>query len=286
LVQPPVSQGAVALDELALVADDDLSGPPPGSADQVHLMVEACRLAFEDRDRFLGDPLQVAVDLSTMLDPQRAARRRASIDPERAGPPPAAPSRARPGGTSYLCVIDRDGNAVSLIQSLFGNFGSGVLAGDTGVLLNNRVGGFSADAGSPNALAPGRRPVHTLNNCLVLSKGQGGRFELEYVLGTPGTDAQVQTLFQLLVDLLDRGLGVQDAIEVPRWRREGDGRLLVESRFAPDLLTDLERRGHRLTRGGAWEPRTGGAQAIYRDRTTGLLHGGADPRREGYALGR
>jgi gamma-glutamyltranspeptidase / glutathione hydrolase len=283
-VQPPISQGIVALGELALFTDDDPAALGIGSVDYIHLMVEICRLAFADRDRYLGDHRWIDVDLGPFLDAARAAERRRTIDPSRARSSVSPTRPGRSGGTSYLCVIDRDGNAVSLIQSIFADFGSGIVAGDTGVLLNNRVGGFSTDPASPNAAAPGKRPLHTLNNCLVMRRGEGSR-DLEYVLGTPGTDAQVQTLFQLLVPLLDFELGVQEAIELPRWRSEADGSLLVESRFEPRILDELAACGHELVRGGPWEPRTGGAQAIYVSRPEGILHGGADPRREGYAIG-
>lgn len=280
LVQPPVSQGVVALEELAIVAHDDLPALGLGSAELLHLLFEAARLAFLDRDRYLGDPVHAAIDVRPFLDEAHAAELRGGVDPRRAGSRASTAATAR-GGTSYLCVVDRDGNAVSLIQSIFGDFGCAALAGDTGVLLNDRVGGFSDDPSSSNALAPGKRPLHTLNNCIVLDESR----ELDHVMGTPGTDAQVQTLFQLLVARLDFGVELQEAIELPRWRREGDGSVLVESRFAAPILAALEARGHRLVRGQAWEPRTGGAQAIFADRGRGVLHGAADPRREGYALG-
>ncbi len=280
LVQPPVSQGCVTLGELTLVEDDDLAALGVGSPDLVHLLLETARLAFLDRDRYLGDPERASVNAGIFVDRARARERRRTVDLRQAGPA-GARTAASAGGTSYLCVVDHDGNAVSLIQSIFGDFGAGVLAGDTGVLLNNRVGGFSDDPTSPNSLAPSKRPVHTLNNCMVLAADGS----LEHVLGTPGTDAQVQTLFQLLIARLDLGVELQEAIELPRWRREPDGSVLAESRFGPAVLDALAGRGHRIVRGGPWEPRTGGAQAIFVDGARGLLHGAADPRREGYALG-
>ena len=166
---------------------------------------------------------------------------------------------------------------MSLITSIFWGFGSGIWAG--GVLLQNRGAGFSLDAASPNALAPGKRPIHTLNTVLALA-GVTPRL----VFGTPGRHAQVQTNFQLAVALIDHGMEVQRAIEEPRWYHESGRALKIENRFSEQTRKGLAAKGHELVPLGDWAEVTGGAQAIAIDEN-GVFSGGADPRREGNAAG-
>jgi len=168
---------------------------------------------------------------------------------------------------------------VSLIESVFSEFGSACVAPGTGVLLNNRLIGFSLEASSPNALAPGKRPIHTLNTVIALD-GNSPRF----VFGTPGRHAQVQTNFQLAVGLIDHGFDVQRAIEEPRWYHESGRGLKMESRFSEATRKGLAAKGHEIANLGEWAEITGGAQAIAID-SNGVFSGGADPRREGHAAG-
>jgi gamma-glutamyltranspeptidase/glutathione hydrolase len=149
----------------------------------------------------------------------------------------------------------------------------------TGILLNNRLSGFSLDPRSPNALAPGKRPVHTLNAVIVLD-GSAPRF----VYGTPGRHAQVQTNFQLAVGLIDHGLDVQEVIESPRWFHDSGRTLQIESRIGEQVRKGLAAKGHELQILGEWAEITGGAQAVAIDEN-GVFSAGADPRREGYAAG-
>jgi gamma-glutamyltranspeptidase/glutathione hydrolase len=181
--------------------------------------------------------------------------------------------------TTYLAVVDRDGNAVSLIESVFSEFGAAAVVPGTGILLNNRLTGFSLDPSSPNALAPGKRPVHTLNTVLALD-GLSPRL----VFGTPGRQAQVQTNFQLAVALIDHRMDVQRAIEEPRWYHESGRALKIETRFSEQTRKGLAGKGHDLVPLGDWAEVTGGAQAIAIDEN-GVFSGGADPRREGNAAG-
>jgi gamma-glutamyltranspeptidase/glutathione hydrolase len=181
--------------------------------------------------------------------------------------------------TTYLAVVDRDGNAVSLIESVFSEFGSACVVPGTGVLLNNRLIGFSLDPASPNAIAPGKRPVHTLNTVIALDGTT-----LRLVFGTPGRHAQVQTNFQLAVGLIDHRFDVQRAIEEPRWYHEAGKALKIENRFSEATRKSLAGKGHDLTLIGDWAEVTGGAQAIAVDEN-GVFSGGADPRREGHAAG-
>jgi gamma-glutamyltranspeptidase/glutathione hydrolase len=281
-VQPPVSQGVITLGALLLSEELDVASVEQGSADEIHLLSEAISLAFDDRDRFLGDPDGQGVTVAPFLDRDRAKERAAAVDPRRAHS--AVPiERPRSGGTSHLCVVDQAGNAVSLIQSIYQDFGSGVVAGDTGILMNNRVACFSSDPQSPNAIGPSKRPLHTLTNAMVLA-GQDAR-EIQLVLGSPGADGQVQTLLQLLVNLLYRHMPLQEAIESPRWRLSRDGTLLIEPRVGQTVMDELVARGHRIEAASPWDARMGDAHAISVDRSRGMLQGAADHRREGWVVG-
>jgi len=274
--QPPVSQGHILLEELAIADGLDLRSMGWGSAEQIHTMVEIKKLAFADRDAMAGDPRAVPFVVEELLADAFIAQRRRGIAgraAERVEP------AALPADTTYLAVVDRDGNAVSLIESVFSAFGSATMIPGTGILLNNRLSGFSLDPRSPNVLAPGKRPVHTLNTVMVLD-GSAPRF----VYGTPGRHAQVQTNFQLGVGLIDHELDVQAAIEAPRWYHDSGRTLQVESRFSEQVRKALAAKGHDVHVLGEWAEITGGAQAVAID-SNGVFSGGADPRREGSAAG-
>ncbi len=274
--QPPVSQGHILLEELAIADGLDLRSMGWGSAEQIHTMVEIKKLAFADRDAMAGDPRAVPFVVEELLAEAFIAHRRRAISGRAAERTEPA---ALPADTTYLAVVDRDGNAVSLIESVFSAFGSATMIPGTGILLNNRLSGFSLDPRSPNALAPGKRPVHTLNTVMVLD-GSAPRF----VYGTPGRHAQVQTNFQLGVGLIDHELDVQVAVEAPRWYHDSGRTLQVESRFSEQVRKGLAAKGHELQVLGEWAEVTGGAQAVAID-ANGVFSGGADPRREGSAAG-
>src|SRR5204862_6656154 len=189
--QPPVSQGHILLEELAIVGEVDIRALEWGSADLIHLMVETKKLAFADRDAHAGDPARVEFDARRLLDADFVASRRRAVN-AKASERSEAGSLMTPADTTYLAVVDRDGNAVSLIESVFSAFGSATVVPGTGILLNNRLSGFSLDARSPNALAPGKRPVHTPNAVIVLD-GSLPRFRY----GTPGRHAPAQTHSQV-----------------------------------------------------------------------------------------
>ncbi|MDI3340884.1 MAG: gamma-glutamyltransferase [Sphaerobacter sp.] len=284
------SQGLIMLEELNILANADLAAMGAGSADAIHLMVETKKLAFADRLGYCGDPAFVDVPLETLLSPEFARARFAEIDMTRAKEQVGAGRiPERDGDTTYLCVVDRDGNAVSLIHSLSAAFGSQVVAGNTGILLNNRAGrGFTLEEGHPNVIAPGKRTMHTLN-CYLIT--QGGR--LRWVGGTPGGDGQPQWNMQVVTNLIDFGMNVQEAIEAPRWlsfpgtdpiNLPYDFVLRIEGRAGAAVIAELERRGHRVEVLGDWDG-GGAAQVIEVDPETGTLLGGSDPRTEGLALG-
>ncbi|HEU5193196.1 MAG TPA: gamma-glutamyltransferase [Methylomirabilota bacterium] len=275
---PPPTQGFAALAILALLEGFDMAALD--DADHVHLTVESTKLAFEDRDRWLADPAMVEVPVARVLDPDRLARRRTLISRRRARPLDA---RTAAGDTVAIVTADGDGNAAVVIQSTYHEFGSGVVAGDTGVLLQNRGAFFSLDPAHPNRLAPGKRTAHTLIPSMYLA---GGRPRVAY--GTMGGEGQPQTQAALVTRAVDHGLGPQAAVEAPRWllgRTWGDatGALRIENRFSPDVARTLAERGHDVQVVDGWSDLMGHAQMVRLD-ANGLA-GGSDPRADGGALG-
>ena len=275
---PPPTQGFAALAILGLLEGFDLGALD--DADHVHLVVEATKLAFEDRDRYLTDPTIEDVPVERCLDPERLARRRSRISRRTAMPvdgPPVA------GDTIAIVTADARGNAVSVIQSLYHEFGAGVVAGDTGVLLQNRGAFFSLDPAHPNRLAPRKRTAHTLIPSMYLA---GGRPHLVY--GTMGGEGQPQTQAALITRLVDRGFGPQAAVEAPRWllgRTWGDTSraLRLEARFDPATVASLRRRGHDVQVVEPWSDVMGHAHVIRVD-ADGFV-AGSDPRADGGAAG-
>jgi gamma-glutamyltranspeptidase/glutathione hydrolase len=275
---PPPTQGFAALAILGILEGFDVASLD--EADYIHLVVEATKLAFEDRDRYLADPSVVPVPVERCLDPARLARRRARIS-LRVALPMDAPAAA--GDTIAIVAADADGNAVALIQSLYHEFGAGVVAGDTGVLLQNRGAFFSLDPAHPNRLAPRKRTAHTLVPSMYLV---GGRPRL--VHGTMGGEGQPQTQTALVTRLVDRGLGPQAAVDAPRWLLgrtwgEESRALRLEGRFGGAVVESLRARGHDVCVVDDWSDLMGHAQVIRLD--ADALVGGSDPRADGAALG-
>lgn len=277
--QPPVSQGVIVLLALNTLRQFDLRGLGLGSAATIHLLIESLKLAFEDRLRFFGDPAFVDNPIDCLLSPEHGARRAAQVDREQALPM-RLPEQIQPDTTS-LVTADRFGNMVTYIHSLFS--GAGVVLGDTGVLMNSRMLGFNLDEGDPNCLAPGKRPMHTLNSFVVHKDGQP-----VLVGGTPGAHWQVQTNLQILTNLLDFELGLQDAIAAPRFAigdfaTLGNPVVKLESRAAPETVAELERLGHEIELIGPWES-GGSVQLISRDPETALLRGATEIRYSGSSV--
>jgi gamma-glutamyltranspeptidase/glutathione hydrolase len=276
---PPNSQGLTALLELNLVANVALP-TAWGSAEHLHPLLEAKRLAFAVRDAELADPAHAAIDTARLLSPAFAAELWRGYDPDRA----AGGRASAEGDTVYLCAIDRDGNAASLIQSIYQGFGSGIVADGTGIVLQNRGAYFRFDPAHPNAYGPGKRTLHTLMPAMLYRDGR-----LWGPLGTQGGDVQAQVHLQLVTDLVDYGMEPQAAIEAPRWVAGGAGEdgptVALESRFPAATVDGLRQRGYRVVLTGPVDPSFGHAQMILRDPETGLLRGAADPRADGAALG-
>jgi gamma-glutamyltranspeptidase len=279
---PPNTQGFAALEMLGILDGLDVSALVDSSTAYIHTLAEAARLAFQDRDRYLSDPDFVDVPLKRLLSAEHAADLRAQLDPSRKGGPEAAPTG---GGTCYLCAIDRDGNAVSLIQSVFFDFGSGVVAGDTGVLMQNRGSFFSLDPAHPNRLEPRKRTFHTLIPAMLLADEQPA-----LVFGTMGGEGQPQTQAAVVTRILDFGYDVQRAIDAPRWlygRTWGteSAALSIEDGITPAVGAQLSAMGHDVRRVPMWSDTMGHAQAIHIDRERGVYWAAADPRSDGAAVG-
>jgi gamma-glutamyltranspeptidase/glutathione hydrolase len=286
---PPNTQGCVALEMLNILEGFDIGSLGHNSAALLHLLAESKRIAFADRDAFLADPGFVPPDVMKMLlSKSYAARRRAEIDLERSARE-YAPGRVAgtssqdedgamrgSGDTIYLTAADREGNVISLIQSLYDNFGAAIVAGDTGIVLHNRGSLFTLRDGHPNRIGPGKRPMHTLVPAMVL---KDGRPWLSF--GVMGGDMQPQGHVQVLLNLIDFGMNVQEAGEAARVRHTARG-LAVEAGIDPAARYGLGRRGHRVIDSpGSF----GGFQGILIDPRTGVLMGGSDPRKDGLAIG-
>ncbi len=279
---PPNTQGVTALQMLALTDDLPL-GESPLAPETVHLAVEAKKLAFADRDAYLTDPEAMTIAPESLLAREHLAKRRALLDPTRAAPS-VAPG-IFDGDTIYLCAADADGNVVSLIQSNYSGFGSGLVVEGTGIALHNRGAYFSLDPAAANALAPGKRTLHTLIPSLALRDGRPA-----LAFGTMGGDGQPQTHLQVYTALQRYSLGIQAAIELPRWiqgvePRGEPERLRLEGRFPPATVQALRTLGHRVEVLAPWDRLMGYAQGIVVDHERGVYVGGSDPRAEGIAAG-
>jgi len=300
---PPNSQGIVALEMLNILEEFHLKETGYASAEYLHLLLEAKKLAFDDRDRFLSDPAFADVPVERLLSKTYAQERRALIKRDRAMPYFVGEVE-KEGDTMYLCTADKQGNVVSLIQSLYMGIGSGVIGGETGIALQNRGSYFSLDPRHINYLQPGKRTMHTLMPGMVLRDGQP-----YMAIGTMGGDAQPQIHVQILTAMLDFGMNCQQAISAPRWhsgrayltgeqdslpgQRQIDEQLdsrigeivAIEDRFSTTIPEQLRQLGHHITTLGPWEDAMGHAQAIVINPESSFFEGAADPRCDGLAMG-
>ena len=281
LEQPLPSQGYLVLADLNIAEGFDVAALRFGTANSLHIMVEAHKLAFADRLAHLGDPAHVDVPVDLLVSKEFAARRRMMLNPARASLSPASTDPSGAGqDTTAVSVVDEDGNAITLIQSVFQQFGSAFIVPGTGVLLNNRMNGFSLDPESPNCLAGGKRPIHTLNTYMVQREGA-----LMMLGGSPGGHFQTQANFQVLTNVIDHGMHWQAAMDAPRWYHDADtDTLTLESRFELDVASALERRGHGVASAPAFTPRAR-SQGIMLDPASGARFGATDPRWHGQVLG-
>jgi gamma-glutamyltranspeptidase len=274
LTTPPNSQGVTAL--MMLNALTVLEPGPPGTADHVEALIDAKRFAFAERDRHVADPRFGAVPVDALLSVDRA---RAAL----AGGADPAPAHSSAGDTVYLCAVDRDGNACSLIQSIYYGFGSCFVAGETGLLFHNRGHYFSLDDGHANRLEPGKRPLHTLMASMAFERG-----DLRLVFGCMGADGQAQTTVQMLERYLAGG-DVADVVSLPRilhgrFVPEDDPEALtIEAPFGDEVIGALRERGHAPVVVAEHDERLGHAHAIEL-RPDGTLDAASDPRSDGAAI--
>ncbi|MBX3214261.1 MAG: gamma-glutamyltransferase family protein [Labilithrix sp.] len=294
---PPNGNGIVALSALAILDGIDLAKHPRESVESYHLQIEAIKLAFADASRYVADPAFVDLPVQGLLDPSYASLRRAQIGERAAVPEPGAPPK---GGTVYLCAADADGMMVSLIQSNYSGpllgFGSGVVVPETGISLQSRGCAFSLDPTSPNVIAPGKRPAHTIIPGFLTRDGAAvGPF------GVMGGPMQPQGHVQMVVNQIDYGMNPQTSVDAPRWQWLQDLYVDLESSVPDDVKMALAARGHDLTVSGPWDvanavPRPtpkgkyvaygdfGKAQIICR-RRDGTYVAGSESRADGCAVG-
>ena len=302
LKNPSANQGPAELFALNLLETYDLTTLKHNSAEYIHAGVESIKLAFADRE-YLADELFVKIPWDTLLSKSYAAQRRLLIDPDKACTEfrqgaiesfchPADIDRSDEegdgGDTSYLCIVDQQRNVVSFTPSLHTGYGTCVAMGDLGFTLNCRGDYFSLVPGHPNALAPGKRPRTTLQSTLVLKDGKPW-----FVMGSPGGDDQNMRTLQTLLNVVEFGMNVQQAIEAPRWSTRSfpqsyfphtmyPGEVSVEERIPERVREALRNKGHKLKVVGGWS--LGSSAAILVDPITGVLSAGADPRVDAYAL--
>ena len=269
---PPPGQGIAALQMLNILEGFDLSGLDPLGADRFHLEAEAKKLAYRDLYEKIGDPEFAKIPTEELLSKDYAVKQRERVSSRAA----ASVSPNLGDDTTYLCAVDAEGNGCSFINSLYMGFGSGVVAAGTGVCLQNRGHSFRLDPDHPNALAPGKRPLHTIIPGLATKNGLWATF------GVMGGPMQPQGHVQLLANLIDYGMNPQEAIDHPRHFHNEDT-LLLEGRIPASEVEELRMRGHQVEVRQDYVIPTGGAQLI-RVLETGVRACGSDPRKDGCAL--
>lgn len=274
---PPNTQGLVVLETLRTLEEDDLAAMGHNTPDTVHLQLEALKLAFVDRNRYITDPEFYRAPLDQLLSHTYAKQQRARISMRQAihHPPPGVPSG---GDTVYLCVVDAEGNVVSFINSIFHPFGSGLTVGETGIVLQNRGASFSLDPAHVNVIAPHKRTRHTIIPAMIADQGRP-----LVAFGVMGADMQAQGQVQFVCNIIDFGMNVQDALDAPRWQYLGAGAdIALEAGMPAAVWHELARRGHQIKGSDAF---FGGGQAILIHPEYGTCQGGSDPRRDGCAMG-
>ena len=292
---PPNTQGFTALQILNLIEGYDVAAWGDGTADYYHHMAEAVKVAFADREEWLTDPKHVDIPVQRLIAKAYANERRRLIDRERAQDISEVPAgiaythpherRAPDGDTCYFCTADKDGMVISLIQSIYHDFGSAVIGGDTGIILQNRGAFFALDEKHPNHLQPGKRTFHTLIPGLLM---RGGKPYMAF--GSMGGEGQPQSQAALVTRMVDFGYDAQQAIEAPRWlmgRTWGtrSRNMSLEGRISDEVVRELKRRGQPVQMVTDWNDNMGHANIIRVDHEQGFLEGAADPRGDGAALG-
>ncbi len=285
---PPNGQGLAALLALNLLEGYDLASLPPLSAARLHLLIEAMRLAFADTRWYAADPVFSPAPLETLLSKEYSAARRKLIDPHKATLDQRRGAPVAGSDTVYFCTVDADGNACSFINSNYMGFGTGIVPAGWGFSLQNRGHNFSLDPNHPNALAPGKRPYHTIIPGMI-TRDDGERAQLVAPFGVMGGFMQPQGHMQVVVGLADDGLDPQAALDRPRFCIEdgtAGGKAALEEGIPAETLAQLAEMGHSVQMvGGYARALFGRGQIIRRDPVSGVLCGGSDPRADGCAMG-
>ncbi len=286
---PPNTQGVAALQILKMIEGFDLKKMGRGSADALHVMVEAKRLAFEDLAKFYADPATYNAPVAQLISDEYAKKRRALIDMKHANPNvPPGDVKLKQGDTTYLTAADQDGMMVSLIQSNYRGMGSGLVADGLGFMFQDRGELFALEEGHANVYAPGKRPYQTIIPAFMMKDGKP-----LMSFGVMGGDMQPQGHVQIVVNMVDFGLNIQEAGDAARFHHDGPedwtrphspevGTLELETGIAQEVRDELARRGHKITKGAGGY---GGYQAIMRDPETGVYWGASEMRKDGAAIG-
>jgi gamma-glutamyltranspeptidase/glutathione hydrolase len=250
------------------------------SPNALHAMIEAKKLAYADLLKYIGEPRGQKLPVKELLSKERAAERAKLIDLEHANCEVAAGPLPAGGDTTYLTVVDREGNMVSLIQSNYSLWGSGIAVEGGGFVLHNRGALFTLEASHPNVLAPRKRPLHTIIPAFM-AKG-----DVRIAFGIMGGFNQAQAHAQFVSNVVDHGMNIQAAMEAARFNRVtfSGCELYIEDRVADDVLVGLAKLGHRLQPLGGFSGAMGGGQAVMRDFKAGVNYGASDPRKDGQAI--
>jgi len=276
---PPNGQGIAALEMLNIMETFPMGQLGFGSAKALHAMIEAKKLAYADMAKYVADPRGQKIPVATLLSKEWAKQRAQLIDAERAKCDVAAGELPGGSDTTYLSVVDRDGNMVSLIQSNYSGFGSGIVAPGTGFVLHNRGGLFTLDTASPNALAGHKRPRHTI------IPGFAQKGETRMAFGIMGGWNQSQAHAQFIANVADFKMNIQAALEAPRFTKPtfSGCDVLMENRFSAAARDELSKNGHQIQLLGTYSSPVGGGQAVLRDFAAGVNYGASDPRKDGQA---
>jgi gamma-glutamyltranspeptidase/glutathione hydrolase len=278
---PPNSQGIAALIMLNILENFPIRDYGRGTAETLHTLIEAKKLAYADMQRHVGDPRFSTVPVEALLSKSYARERAALVDPRHAAiDAPAGTLPMHGGDTTYLCAADAAGNIVSLIQSNFANFGSGVVPDGAGFALQSRGGLFTFDRSHPNALAPRKRPLQTVIPAFMK------RHHLRVGFGVMGGWNQPQAHVQVISNIVDHGLNIQQALEAPRFVKLtfAGTDVMMEARIPESVRDDLTRRGHAIDLQGEFSNMVGGGQAVMRDEQARVNYGASDPRKDGAAI--
>ncbi len=279
---PPNGQGIAALMMLNLLEQSPIGSYGHNSAEALHTLIEAKKLAYADMAKHLCDPAFHDIPIATLISKAYATERAREINPDRANPAVSPGTLPMGRDTTYLSVVDRAGNMVSLIQSNFANFGSGLVPTGTGFALQSRGGLFSFDPTHINALAPGKRPLHTI----IPGFMTGPSASVRVAFGVMGGWNQSQAHVQFISNVVDHGMNIQAALEAPRMTKltfTGCD-VMMESRVPASVRLALKDKGHEIDLQGAYSSMVGGGQSVMRDDTTGVNYGGSDPRKDGAAI--